>query len=98
MANCTALREADFNAVGYINPFLDEREEEPFFASHVAYMSRAVKTVRRVREALGDEVDMLLELRRRLTPAEAIDFIPRASSATCPTGAKTRSGRRTRTP
>ena len=40
-------------------------------------MSRAIETVRRVREALGGEVDMLLELHRRLTPAEAIDFIPR---------------------
>ena len=75
--NCVALKEAGFNAVGHINPFLDEREEEPFFAPHVAHMSRAVDTVRRVREALGPEVDMLLELHRRLTPAEAIDFIPR---------------------
>ena len=75
--NCVALKEAGFNAVGHINPFLDEREDEPFFASHVAHMSRAVETVRRVRDALGGEVDMLLELHRRLTPAEAIDFIPR---------------------
>ena len=75
--NCVALKDAGFNAVGHINPFLDEREDEPFFASHVAHMSRAVETVRRVREALGGEVDMLLELHRRLTPAEAIDFIPR---------------------
>ena len=75
--NCVALKEAGFNAVGHINPFLDEREDEPFFASHVSHMSRAVETVRRVREALGGEVDMLLELHRRLTPAEAIDFIPR---------------------
>ena len=75
--NCVALKEAGFNAVGHINPFLDEREDEPFFASHVSHMSRAIETVRRVREALGGEVDMLLELHRRLTPAEAIDFIPR---------------------
>ena len=75
--NCVALKDAGFNAVGHINPFLDEREDEPFFAPHVAHMSRAVETVRRVREALGAEVDMLLELHRRLTPAEAIDFIPR---------------------
>ena len=76
VANCVALKDAGFNAVGHINPFLDEREDEPFFASHVVHMGRAVETVRRVREALGDEVDMLLELHRRLTPAEAIDFIP----------------------
>ena len=75
--NCVALKDAGFNAVGHINPFLDEREDEPFFASHVAHMSRAVETVRRVREALGGEVDMLLELHRRLTPAAAIEFIPR---------------------
>jgi galactonate dehydratase len=75
--NCVALKEAGFNAVGHINPFLDEREDETFFASHAEHMKRAVETVRQVREGLGDGVDMLLELHRRLTPAEAIDFIPR---------------------
>ena len=75
--NCVALRNAGFTAVGHINPFLDEREDEPFFAPHVSHMRRAVEAVRLVREALGDEVDMLLEMHRRLTPAEAIDFIPR---------------------
>lgn len=77
VANCTALKEAGFNAVDHVNPFLDEGEDRPFFRTHVRNMTRAVEAVRRVREALGDDVDLLLELHRRLTPAEAVDFIPR---------------------
>ncbi len=77
VANCTALKEAGFNAVGHVNPFLDEDEDRPFFRTHVRNMTRAVEAVCRVREALGDDVDLLLELHRRLTPAEAVDFIPR---------------------
>ena len=77
VASCVSLKEAGFNAVGHINPFLDELEGDEFFAPHVQHMNRAIETVRRVRDGLGDDVDMLLELHRRLTPAEAIDFIPR---------------------
>ena len=77
VANCTALKEAGFNAVDHVNPFLDEGEDRPFFRTHVRNMTRAVEAVRRVREALGDDVDLLLELHRRLTPAEAVGFIPR---------------------
>lgn len=74
VANCVALREAGFNAVGHINPFLDEGEND-YFETHAGKMRKAIDNVCRVREALGADTDMLLELHRRLTPAEAVTFI-----------------------
>jgi|SRR5690625_507680 len=63
-----------FTAIGHLNPFLDEPEDAPFFASHASLLNMGVETVRSVREAVGPDVDLNLELHRRLTPAEAISF------------------------
>lgn len=63
-----------FTAIGHLNPFLDEPEEEPFFASHAGLIDMGIKTIRSVRSAVGPEIDLNLELHRRLTPAEAISF------------------------
>ena len=74
VGNCVALRDAGFNAVGHINPFLDERAAQPYFKGHVRKMREAIQNVQRVRQAVGEDVDILLELHRRLTPGEAIVF------------------------
>ena len=63
-----------FNAVGHLNPFLDESEAEPYFKPHAAKMAEAIENVRRLREAAGNEVDLCIEIHRRLTPPEAITF------------------------
>lgn len=63
-----------FTAVGHLNPFLDEDKNVIYFKSHVAKMKDAIELVRKVRAEVGDQVDILLELHRRLTPAEAITF------------------------
>ena len=52
----------------------DEGEDEVYFKPHVKKMRDAIDNVRRMREAVGEDVDLNLELHRRLTPAEAVVF------------------------
>ena len=61
-----------FTAVGHLTPFLDESRDVPLFKTHVDKIRDAIETVRAYREAVGDEVDLCIEIHRRLTPAEAI--------------------------
>ena len=67
-----AAKEAGFTAVGHLTPFLDESPDVPFFKTHVDKMRDAIDTVAAYRDAVGDEVDLCIEIHRRLTPAEAI--------------------------
>jgi len=69
---CVRLKEQGFTAIGHLNPFLDEDEDDVYFKPFARKIGDAVDNVRRFREAVGDEVDLLLEIHRRLTPAEAI--------------------------
>jgi galactonate dehydratase len=64
-----------YTAFGHINPFLDEGHEQVYFKPHVKKMQDAAENVRRMREVVGDKVDLLVELHRRLTPTEAFTFI-----------------------
>lgn len=65
-------KEKGFTAVGHLTPFLDEPREVPYFKTHVDKMRDAIDTVRSYREAVGNEVDLCIEIHRRLTPAEAV--------------------------
>jgi galactonate dehydratase len=69
---CIDAKKKGFTAVGHLTPFLDSPREEPYFETHVQKMGRAIDRVRQYREAVGDEVDLCIEIHRRLTPAEAI--------------------------
>jgi galactonate dehydratase len=69
---CVAAREAGFTAVGHLTPFLDEAREVPYFKTHASKIRDAIDTVRQYREAVGNEVDLCIEIHRRLTPAEAV--------------------------
>lgn len=69
---CVAAKERGFTAVGHLTPFLDEARGVPYFKTHVQKMREAIATVRRYREAVGNEVDLCIEIHRRLTPTEAI--------------------------
>jgi galactonate dehydratase len=71
---CRAKMDAGFNAFGHLNPFLDEGNDEPYFKTHVRKMREAIDNVHRMRDVVGDRVDLLIELHRRLTPAEAVVF------------------------
>lgn len=74
VADCKAKAAAGFTAIGHLNPFLDEGEDVEYFQSHVDKVDVAVERVRAFRDAVGPNVDLCLELHRRLTPAEAESF------------------------
>jgi galactonate dehydratase len=61
-----------FTAVGHLTPFLDEDREIPYFKTHVDKMRDAIETVGAYRDAVGNDVDLCIEIHRRLTPTEAI--------------------------
>lgn len=74
VAACVRLKSMGFTAIGHLNPFLDEDSHKPYFKPTAARLRDGVQLVRAVREAVGDEVDLCIEIHRRLTPAEAIAF------------------------
>jgi galactonate dehydratase len=69
---CREARARGFTAIGHLTPFLDEPMDVPYFETHAEKMGRAIDRVRQYRAAVGDEVDLCVEIHRRLTPAEAI--------------------------
>lgn len=69
---CVQAKEAGFTAVGHLTPFLDEARDVPYFKTHSDKMKDAIDTVGMYRDAVGDDVDLCIEIHRRLEPAEAI--------------------------
>ncbi len=69
---CIDAKQQGFTAVGHLTPFLDESRDVPYFKTYADKIQDAVDTVRRYREAVGQEVDLCIEIHRRLTPAEAV--------------------------
>jgi galactonate dehydratase len=69
---CIEAKARGFTAVGHLTPFLDEERNVPYFKTHVDKMRDAIETVGRYRDAVGNEVDLCVEIHRRLTPSEAI--------------------------
>jgi len=72
--NCVKAKEEGFNAIGHLSPFLDEPREEPYFLPYAKKLNEAIKRVEKIRDTLGNEVDLCLELHRRMKPGEAIVF------------------------
>ena len=69
---CIDAKAKGFTAVGHLTPFVDAPRNEPFFKTHVDKMRDAIDTVRQYREAVGVDVDLCIEIHRRLTPSEAV--------------------------
>ena len=69
---CIDAKAAGFTAVGHLTPSLDEPRETRYFKTHAHKIEDAIDTVRRYREAVGHDVDLCIEIHRRLTPSEAI--------------------------
>ena len=63
-----------FTAVGHLTPFLDENRNERYFKTHADKINDAIETVKNYREAVGNEVDLCIEIHRRLTPTEAVQL------------------------
>lgn len=74
VSECVKAKEAGYNAVGHLSPFLDEPRSKPYFMTYTKMINEAADRVRMIREAVGDDVDLCLELHRRMKPAEAIAF------------------------
>ena len=69
---CIDAKNQGFTAVGHLTPFLDESRSKPYFKTHAAKIEDAIDTVGSYREAVGNDVDLCIEIHRRLTPSEAI--------------------------
>ena len=74
VANVVKAKEAGYNAVGHLSPFLDEPRSQRYSGSYSRMIHDAVERVRLMREAAGDDMDFCLELHRRMKPGEAIAF------------------------
>ena len=64
-------KEQGFTAIGHLNPLMDDADSA-HFSSHAAMMEAGGMLVQRVREGVGPDVDICLELHRRLSVPEAI--------------------------
>ena len=62
--------EEGYKALGHLNPYLDEPRTQPYADSTTAMLYKAEQRIARVREAVGTEVDLCLELHRRLEPGD----------------------------
>jgi galactonate dehydratase len=69
---CKDAKAQGFTAIGHLSPFLDLPRSEPYYETHVGLVESAVDRIRQCREAVGTEVDLCIEIHRRLTPAQAI--------------------------
>lgn len=69
--------EEGYKALGHLNPYLDEPRTQPYTDSTTAMLYKAEQRIARVREAVGTEVDLCLELHRRLEPGLAVQLSAR---------------------
>ena len=67
-------KQQGFTAVGHLTPFLDEDRSKRYFKTHADKIEDAIETVKSYREAVGNEVDLCIEIHRRLTPTEAVQL------------------------
>lgn len=73
--NCKKKRAQGYTAVGHLSPFLDEPISMPYDKTHVKNMDEAIRRVHLMREAVGDNMDLCIELHRRSLPGEAVVLI-----------------------
>ncbi len=71
---CIAAKDAGFNGIGHLSPFLDEPRNKVYDKTYSQLIGEGVERVALIRDAIGYDMDIGLELHRRLTPAEAIVF------------------------
>jgi galactonate dehydratase len=72
VTGCEKAKERGFTAIGHLNPLADEPRSKPYFETHAEKIGEAAERVRRFREAVGTEVDLCIEIHRRLDPHEAV--------------------------
>ena len=68
VAKCVSAKQEGYTAVGHLSPFIEESPN----MTHSMRIKDAADRIRAVREAVGDDVDLCVEIHRRLSPSEAI--------------------------
>lgn len=77
VANAIKGVEEGYTALGHLNPYLDEPRNQPFHDGNGALLYKAERRIAKVREAVGEEIDLCLELHRRLEPGLAVQLSAR---------------------
>lgn len=72
--NAIKGKEQGFTALGHLNPYLDEPRNKPFSDNNTSLLYKAERRIAKVREAVGEEIDLCLELHRRLEPGLAVQL------------------------
>ncbi len=72
--SCVKAKQAGFTAVGHLSPFLDEPRSKVYDESYTKMIYDATERVAQIREAVGNDMDLCLEMHRRLKPGEAVAF------------------------
>lgn len=69
---CVEAKAQGFTAVGHLTPFVDSDRRERGGGTFAQRMESAIEAVYQYREAVGNDVDLCIELHRQLTVPEAI--------------------------
>lgn len=77
VANAIKGVEEGYPALGHLNPYLDEPRTVPYQDGNAAMLHKAERRIAKIREAVGEEVDLCLELHRRLEPGLAVQLSAR---------------------
>ncbi|MCQ2558278.1 MAG: mandelate racemase/muconate lactonizing enzyme family protein [Oscillospiraceae bacterium] len=77
IANSIKGKEEGFNALGHLNLYLDEPASMPFRDNNSQLLYKAERRLAKIREAVGYDVDLCLEMHRRLEPGFAIQLAKR---------------------
>lgn len=75
--NAIRAVENGYTALGHLNPYLDEPRSQPYKDGNAAMLYKAERRIAKIREAVGEEVDLCLELHRRLEPGLAVQLSAR---------------------
>lgn len=75
--NAIKGKEQGFTALGHLNPYLDEARDKPFTDNNTSLLYKAERRIAKVREAVGEDTDLCLELHRRLEPGLAVQLSSR---------------------
>lgn len=80
--NAIRAVEEGYTALGHLNPYLDEPRSQPYRDGNAAMLYKAERRIAKIREAVGPEVDLCLELHRRLEPGLAVQLSARLEEYT----------------
>lgn len=72
--NAIKGKEEGYTALGHLNPYLDEPRSVPFHDNNTQLLYKAEERISKIRDAVGKDIDLCLELHRRLEPGLAVQL------------------------